>query len=129
MFIKQLSVFVENKLGRVSEILEVLSENKVNIEALSISETAEYGIMRMIVSDPRLAAQKLSESGVVVKCTDVVSAVIDDTPGGLSKLLLKLKNHGIFVEYLYAFVAKKEGEARLVIKASDPEKANSLLDK
>lgn len=127
MYIKQLSVFVENKLGRASAILDILAKNNINIRALSIAEASEFGILRMIVDDSEKAKTLLRESGVVVKTNDVLAAPIDDTPGGLLKLLDSLKDSGVNVEYLYAFVAREGEHAQVVLRVDDTDKAEKVL--
>ena len=127
MYIKQLSVFVENKLGRASAILDILGENNINIRALSIAEASEFGILRMIVDNPEKAKTLLRESGVTVKTTHVLAAPIDDTPGGLSKLLNLLKENGVMVEYLYAFVARESEHAQVVLRVDDTDTAEKVL--
>lgn len=123
MSVKQLSVFVENKFGRLSDVTELLSENNIDISALSMAETQDYGILRMIVDNPRLAAKILSENGIIVKATDVIAIAVDDKSGGLNAALQVMKNAGISVEYMYAFVGKSKGQALVVLKVSDCEKA------
>ena len=105
MFIKQLSVFIENKAGRLSEILNVLSDNNIDISAMSISETTDFGVLRIIVSDPETAKLKLRESGVIVKTTYVIGMVLDDTPGAMAKAITLLSKNDIVVEYSYAFLS------------------------
>ena len=129
MFIKQLSVFIENKAGRLSEILNVLSENHIDISALSIADTSEFGILRMIVNDPETAKKCLRESGVIVKTTDVIGMVVDDKPGALAKAISLLSNEGIVVEYTYAFLGTNNGGALVVLRANLPDKAEEVLTK
>lgn len=129
MLINQLSIFAENKPGRLSAIMDVISENNIDISALSIADTTEYGIVRMIVNNPELAVTALKESGVVVKISQVLAAEIDDTPGGLAKVLRIMTKEGIAIEYMYAFVGKKHGKALMVFKVSEPERALKLLEK
>ena len=116
MFIKQLSIFVENKPGRLVAILDTLAENGIDISALSIADTADYGVARMIVSNPELAVACLKEIGVFVKLTDVFAVTIDDSPGGLTKSLHKITDEGIEISYMYAFVGKISGKAIMVLK-------------
>ena len=125
MFIKQLSVFVENKKGRLSEILDVIKD--INISALSMADTTDFGVLRMIVSDPDLAKQKLTESGVVVKTTDVIGMVVGDTPGSLAKEIRCLTDNGIVVEYTYAFLSRNNDNALVVLRTDNNEKAEVIL--
>ena len=127
MFIKQLTIFVENKFGRISDILETLGNNHVDIKALSIADTEDYGLMRMIVSDPVKAKDLLVEAGVTVKITNAIAVPLDHTPGGLSKIIALLKTEGISVRYLYAFVGGKESEACVVLKTDKPEETVNVL--
>lgn len=127
MFIKQLSIFVENKPGRLVAILDTLAENGIDISALSIADTADYGVARMIVSNPELAVACLKEIGVFVKLTDVFAVTIDDLPGGLTKSLHKITDEGIEISYMYAFVGKISGKAIMVLKVNNPEKAEDIL--
>ncbi len=127
MFIKQLTIFVENKFGRISDILEILGNNHVDIKALSIADTEDYGLMRMIVCDPAKAKELLVEAGVTVKITNAIAVPLDHTPGGLSKIIALLKTEGISVRYLYAFVGGKESEACVVLKTDKPEETVNVL--
>lgn len=127
MYTTQLSVFVENKFGRLSEILNVLSEHDVNISALSMADTSEFGILRMIVDDTEKASKVLKESGVIVKATPVIAIDIDDTPGGLAKIVEKLKNGGVSIEYTYAFLGREHNSAQVVLRVDDTAKAEQLL--
>ena len=127
MFIKQLSVFIENKPGRLSEVLNVLSENNIDISALSIAETTEFGVLRMIVSYPDAAKAKLRESGVIVKTTEVIGMVLDDKPGALAKAITLLSENGITVEYSYAFLSINNKGALVVLRTDLPEKAEDVL--
>lgn len=127
MLIKQLSIFVENKPGRLVTIMDELAKNNIDISALSIADTAEYGIVRMIVSNPDLAVAVLKEIGVFVKISDVLAVTIEDVPGGLAKSLHVITDENIEIEYMYAFVGGVEGKAVMVLKVSHPEKAVELL--
>ena len=125
--IKQISIFVENKFGRLSSIIEVLGKNNIDISALSIADTTDFGILRIIVDKPEEAVIVLKEHGVAVKCTDVIAVTIDDTPGGLSKVLAKLTENNITIDYMYAFVGKKEGKALMVVKTDKMEETEKIL--
>lgn len=128
MFIKQLTIFVENKSGRVADILAALGKADIDIRALSIADTSDYGLMRMIVSDPEKAKNTLIAIGVVVRITDVIAVPIDNCPGGLSRITEHLKTADIAIEYLYAFVGRKDGGAVVVMKTDKPEKTLSVLE-
>lgn len=123
MFIKQISVFVENKFGRIAKIVDLLSKNNINISALSIADATDFGILRLIVDKPDDAVSVLRESGVSSKCTDVIAVAIDDRPGGLSKVLDTLTKAEISIEYMYVFVGKKVDKALMVVKTDDMEKS------
>lgn len=128
MYVKQLSVFVENKFGRMAEILNALAEKSIDISALSLADTSEFGILRLIVDKPELAAGVLKEEGVIVKLSDVLAIAIDDTPGGLSKALNVLTNANVAIEYMYAFIGKADGKAMTVIRVDDEFKAIDALN-
>lgn len=127
MFVKQLTIFVENKFGRVADILDILGKNHIDIRALSIADTSEYGLMRMIVSDPSAAKAILREAGVIVKITEAIAVPLDHTPGGLSSVMQILKSGGISVNYLYAFTGHDEAGAVVVMKTDKPEETIMLL--
>lgn len=127
MFIKQLSIFVENKFGRIAKIVDLLSENNINISALSIADTTDFGILRLIVNNPDQAVAVLNEGGVVSKCTDVIAVAIDDQPGGLSKVIDTLTDAEITIEYMYAFVGKKADKALMVVRTDNMVKSVDVL--
>ena len=129
MLIKQISIFVENKVGRLAKIIETLGENNIDISALSIADTTEFGILRLIVDDPDKAVRVLKETGVAAKSTDVIAIAVDDCPGGLSKALNILTDNEITIEYMYAFVGKKEGKAVAAVKTDNIEKSVEILKK
>lgn len=127
MFIKQLSIFVENKSGKIADVLDVLGKNGIDISALSIADTTDFGIVRLIVNEVERAAEVLREYGAVVKITDVIGVSVDDTPGGLAKVLNALKSNGIELDYIYAFVGRTGKNASVVMKCGDAEKALKSL--
>ena len=127
MFIKQLSIFVENKVGRLQSIINSLGENDVNIRALSIADTTDFGILRIIVDDPAKAKLVLKGMGVISKSTDVIAVYIDDKSGGLASVLNVVSDAGIGIEYMYAFLGRKTGKALMVLKADDEEMAETVL--
>lgn len=128
MIIYQLSVFLENKPGRVSAALETLSDNNIDISALSLADTEEYGIMRLIVDNPELAKQVLNDAGVIVKINHVIAIAMSDVPGGAGKIMRILADAGVNVEYLYAFVGKVSGKALMVLRTDDQKKAENILN-
>ena len=127
MYVKQLSVFVENKFGKLAEILGALAKNSIDISALSLADTSEFGILRLIVDKPELAVSVLKEEGVIVKLSDVLAIAIDDCPGGLSKALDILTEANVVIEYMYAFIGKADGKAMTVIRVDDEAKAIDAL--
>jgi len=127
MLIKQISIFVENRFGAVSDIIELLSENDINICALSIADTSDYGIMRLIVNDCDKAKNVLNSQGVIVSVNEVLALPIKDEPGGLSYVLKVLKNADISIDYMYAFVGRSKNNAIVVAKTDNMEKSISAL--
>lgn len=127
MFIKQLSVFVENSQGRLQQIIDVLGENHINIRALSLADTAEFGILRLIVDEDEKASALLREKGVISKVTEVIAVSIDDCAGGLAAVTRAITDAGIGIEYTYAFLGRSEGKALLVIQTSDEKRAECIL--
>ena len=127
MYIKQLSVFVENKKGKIAEILSVLGENNIDICALSLSDTTDYGILRMIVDDCGRAFDVLSKHGEIVKLSDVIAIAVDNTPGGLAKALIALREEDIAIEYMYAFVGNSSLGAMVVLRTDEKSGALSAL--
>ena len=125
--IKQISVFVENKSGRLSDILNGIGKNGIDISALSIADTNDFGIVRMIVNDPDKAAEILKSNNLVVKVTDVIALAVADKPGGLAGEIEKLKNAGISIEYMYAFIGKSDKGALVIVRVENPEKALEVL--
>lgn len=129
MFIKQLSIFVENKVGRLQDIIDCLGENGINIRALSIADTTDFGILRLIVDDCETAREKLRSIGVISKVTEVIAVYIDDKTGGLAKVLSTVSKAGIGIEYMYAFLGRQEGKALMVLRADDEAAAEVVLKK
>jgi hypothetical protein len=127
MLVKQISVFLENKSGRLADVTRILSENHINIRALSIADTLDFGILRLIVDNPVSAYQILKNVDLTVSETDVIAVEIDDTPGGLSRILEILNNNSVNVEYLYAFLEKKTTAALVVLCVENNERAIELL--
>lgn len=127
MFVKQISAFVENKSGKLVEIIGILADNNIDISALSIADTTDFGILRLIVNDPEKAQTVLKEQGIIVKATDVIALAVPDRPGGLVSVLALLKDKGVAVEYMYAFVGKSDRGAMVIIKTDKPDEAVSVL--
>lgn len=127
MSIKQLTVFVENKQGALVAITNTLANHNVNIRALSIADTEDFGILRLIVSDTDVACKILSDEGCLIKTTDVVGVKIGDAPGKLSKALEVLDRAQINMEYLYAFMTRTEKHAYVVLRVADNAAAEKAL--
>jgi hypothetical protein len=127
MAIKQLTVFVQNKKGTVVSVTDILSKNHINLRALSIAETQDFGILRLIVSDEKTAEAVLKESGYLIKVIDVIGVKIGDEPGKLSEALAVLDKEDINVEYLYAFMARTEKHAYVVLRVEDNATAEKAL--
>ena len=127
MFVKQISIFLENKSGRLSDLTRTLGDNDIDISALSIADTTDFGILRLIVNDPEKAERILKAEGFAVNATSVIAIGVQDQPGGLAKALDILDREKISIEYMYAFVSKSENEALVILKVSEPEKAVDTL--
>ena len=127
MKIKQLSIFLQNRMGSLSKPLEVLSNAGVNIRAMCMADTSEFGILRLVVDNPEKGKDALEENNFLVKITDIIGVEMNDTPGGLTAVLKIIKENEIDLEYLYAFTHEKEGKAILLLHADDLEKLISAL--
>ena len=127
MAIKQLTVFVENRRGKLAEVTGLLAEHGVNMNALSIADTQEFGILRLIVDDPEKALGALKEGGFIVQITDVVGLKLADRPGELSKALGVLDAGGINLEYLYAFLSHADENAYIALRVEDNAEAEKVL--
>ena len=128
MIISQISVFVENRPGTLAEVLGVLKEHAINLRALSVADTADFGILRMIVNDPTKVERILRGAGYAVKATPVLTMTVADTPGGLLEKMESLSAAGINVEYVYAFATTSAQEARVVIKVDNLERAARIVN-
>jgi len=127
MKISQLSVFLENRKGRLYEVCELLGQGGINIRALNIAETTDFGILRIVVDQPEAALRLLREHHFVANATDIVAVQVSDRPGGLAAVLRVLSQHDINVEYMYAFAEKKSDQALVVFRFEDPEQAIRVL--
>ncbi|WP_291327486.1 ACT domain-containing protein [Desulfovibrio sp. UCD-KL4C] len=123
----QLSIFLENRSGRLAEVTRLLSEAKVNIRALSLADTSDFGILRLIVSDFDKAQTTLKDAGFTVGKTTVVAVIVGDQPGGLHNLLEMLRNASINVEYMYAFVQQSGDHAVIIFRFDRTDQAIELL--
>lgn len=124
---KQISVFLENKRGRLAEVTRLLADNGVNIRALCIAETVDYGVLRLVVDDPDRAHRALTGAGFTVTDTEVLAVELVDRPGGLADVIEPLAEAGISVEYVYAFVGKSGESAVVILRVEDIERAIELL--
>ena len=127
MAIKQLTVFVPNRKGAIVEVTKILSENNINMRALSIAETEDFGILRLIVNDEITAKKELTEKGYLIKVVDVVGVKVGDEPGQLSGALNVLDQNNINIEYLYAFMSRTEKHAYVVLRVEDNDAAEKAL--
>ena len=128
MFIQQLSVFLENKEGRLEQVLETLKENNVNIISLSLADTSDFGMLRMIVSNPELGKKALKEAGFSAMLKEVLAVKLSHKVGQLQELLSEICKAGINIEYMYA-LATGNNDASIVMKPADLEKAAEVLEK
>lgn len=128
MAIKQLTVFVQNRKGTMVSLTDILAKNNINIRALSIAETEDFGILRLIVNDENAATKILEDNGYLTKTVDVVGVKIGDKPGALTAALDALDKADINVEYLYAFMARTEKHAYVVLRVEDNAAAEAALE-
>ncbi|WP_092122289.1 ACT domain-containing protein [Desulfonatronum thiosulfatophilum] len=129
MKVEQISIFLENRAGRLTDVTRVLSESKVNIRALSLADTSDFGILRLILTDHERAKQILKDNGFTVGRTSVVAVEVDDRPGGLHSILELLSNSQINVEYMYAFVQQSGKNAVLIFRFDRTDQAIDILQK
>lgn len=129
MTIPQISVFLENKAGQLADITGILSDNQVNMRAINIAETADYGVLRLIVDDASKASSILLEQGFILTMTPVVGVAVPDTPGGLSKVLGVISTEGIDVEYMYSVFGQKDGQACMIFRVADTDGLAAVLTK
>jgi hypothetical protein len=129
MKITQLSVFLENKKGRLFEAARVLGEAGIDIKALTIAESEEFGVLRIVVDKPDTALEALKAKGFVASITDIVAVEVNDEPGGLAAVLKVFSDNDINLEYMYAFVEKAAENAIVVFRFDDPDKAIAVLKK
>ena len=127
MHIHQISVFLENRIGQLAEITRLLAEAGIDIRALSIAETADYGILRMIVDDAQKATSILMQHGYLMSMTPVLVVAVPDQPGGIAPVLATLAEGNIDIEYMYSLFTHIEGKAYIVFRVAETEKFVSLL--
>lgn len=127
MHAQQISIFLENKAGRLADVTEILAKAGVNIRALALADTSDFGVLRLIVDDNQKAEGALKQGGFTVSKTDVVAVEVDDRPGGLHHILELLQNAGINVEYMYAFVQHSGTNAVMIFRFDQPDEALRVL--
>ena len=129
MPVKQISIFLENRVGRLQEVAGAIAEAGINIRALSLADTSDFGILRLIVNRPDDAQKALHEAGFTVKENDVIAVEVEDRPGGLAKILGVFSTAGISLEYMYAFVERKADNAVMIFRVENNARAiKSLQD-
>ena len=129
MVIKQLSIFVENKAGRLAEITATIAAAGIDIRALSIADTTNFGILRLIVDKPDVAEKALREAGLTVSLTNVIAVGIPDRPGGFAVAMKALADEKVDIEYMYAFISRDEGRACVILRVGDNDAAIAALQK
>ena len=127
MPVNQIAILVPNEAGWLGKVSRLLGDNGVNIRALSIADTTDFGILRLIVSHPERAGTILREAGMTATITEVVAVAVEDRPGGLATALLALEGQGVGIEYLYGFVQKEEDRALVVLRVADVAAAEAAL--
>jgi hypothetical protein len=127
--VKQISVFLENKKGRLAEVTQTLAREKINIRALSLADTADFGVLRIIVNNPDRCLAALKAAAFVAQVTEVIAVEVEDAPGGLARILEVLDRDNVNVEYMYAYVEKSRDNAVVICKIDDRERALQVLEK
>jgi len=127
MKITQISVFLENRKGRLCEVCSLLGENNINIRALTIAETESFGVLRIVVDKPDIAVKTLKQNNFVANVTDVIAVEIADSPGGLAEVLKVLSDNDVNIEYMYGFLEKFSENALLVFRFEDTTHAQKIL--
>lgn len=129
MIIKQISLFMENSTGRLAGATDLLAEAKINLRAISIADTTEFGILRLIADQPEKAVKLLKEAGFAARETDVIAVEIADEPGSLARIMALFRDEGVGIEYLYASLEHRAGKAVIVMKVDNTVAALALLEK
>lgn len=127
MIIKQISIFIENRKGRLAEVTDIIAKNGINIRALSIADTMHFGVLRIVVDDPYETEKILKANNLTVSVTAVISVSVPDKPGGLAEVLDILYENDIQVEYMYAFISKDEDKAYMIMRVEEELKAQEVL--
>lgn len=129
MNIKQISIFLENKKGRLANVTKFLADNNINIRALSLADTKDFGVLRLIVDNYEKAIKLLKDNGFIAQLTDVIAIEVEDKPGGLYKVLKVIEDNNINIEYIYATVEKNKDSAIVIFRVDDNEKTFQILKK
>ena len=127
MIVNQLSAFIENKAGRLAEIAETLAANNIDLSAVSLADSADYGVIRMLVNDPERAAKVLRDSGVICKIAKVLAVAMEDAPGGFARVLHLLKNQSHEIKYMYACISRHAEKALMIFSVEDVAGAEALI--
>lgn len=127
MTIQQISVFLENRSGQLSEITDILAENNIDLKAIHIAETNDYGVLRLITANPQETSRILLEHGFILSMTPVMAVAVPDEPGGLAKLLDILAKAGLDIEYMYSVFGKTAGMAYMIFRVSDNKRLEDIL--
>lgn len=127
MLVKQISVFIENKAGRLANVISALAAQGIDTRALSLADTTNFGVLRLIVDQPEKALEALKAGNFAVSTTDVVAVMVPDVPGGLAKVLDKFTELDIDIEYMYAFIGKESEKAIVILRIDKPEEALQRL--
>ena len=127
MKVNQISVFLDNRKGRLFEVCSLLGKNNINIRALNVAEAEDFGVLRMVVDDPAATLKLLKENHFVANLTEIVAVEVEDRPGGLAEILRVIQLNDLNVEYMYGFVEKKTGKALMVFRFDKPDKAIEAL--
>lgn len=127
MTIQQISIFLENRAGQLAEITSILSDNHIDLLAINIAETTDYGVLRLIVDKPQEAASILLEQGCILSMTPVLAVAVPDQPGGLAQLLTVLAKENLDIEYMYSMLSGKGGLAYMIFRVTDTERLEAIL--
>lgn len=127
MGIKQLSIFIANEAGTLADVTRIFRENEIDIRAISVSDTVDYGILRVVVSEPERAVEELAKEGIVSKLSEVLAVDPDDRRGSLNDIFTLLGDNGINIDYIYSFLVREDGAQLFVMKVTDQQKAQELL--
>jgi hypothetical protein len=128
MIIKQISIFLENVSGRLAEVTKILADSKINLRAMTIADTADFGILRVITSTPEDAVAVLSKAGFMAKETDVLAVEVEDHPGGLAHVMDVFSKNKVNIEYMYASLERSQDKAVIVIKVEDVQKGVKIVE-